>query len=192
MAKKNKEVMRVYFDSEFTGLHQKTTLISIGIITEDGKKFYAEFTDYSKHQVDDWIQDNVIDKLMFNDSEKYPNNTIIDDDEKYTKVKGNSKFVKENMFKWLESLGKDIEFWSDCLSYDWVLFNDLFGTAKDLPSFIYYIPFDICTTFKEKGVDPDISREEFAHIKSKQNKHNALFDAEIIKMCHEKLVKMKQ
>lgn len=43
--------MKVFFDTEFTGLHQKTTLISIACITEDGKEFYAEFTDYDEAQV---------------------------------------------------------------------------------------------------------------------------------------------
>ena len=50
---------RLFFDTEFTGLHQKTTLISIGIVSDDSKTFYAEFTDYDKTQCDDWINENV-------------------------------------------------------------------------------------------------------------------------------------
>ena len=38
--------MRIFFDTEFTGLHQNTTLISIGCIDENGRTFYAESTDY--------------------------------------------------------------------------------------------------------------------------------------------------
>jgi len=34
---------RIFFDTEFTGLHKDTTLISIGLIAEDGRTFYAEF-----------------------------------------------------------------------------------------------------------------------------------------------------
>ena len=52
---------KIFFDCEFTGLHKNTTLISIGLISDCGKTFYAEFTDY---QVDDWIRDNVISKLQ--------------------------------------------------------------------------------------------------------------------------------
>ena len=44
---------KIFFDMEFTGLHQKTTLISIGLIAEDGRTFYAEFNDYDKSQLDD-------------------------------------------------------------------------------------------------------------------------------------------
>ena len=56
--------MKVFFDTEFTGLHQNTTLISIGMVAEDGQaSFYAEFTDYDQSQIDDWLQSNVVDKL---------------------------------------------------------------------------------------------------------------------------------
>jgi len=76
--------------------------------------------------------------------------------------------------------------WSDCLAYDWVLFNDLFGHAFNIPKNVYYIPFDICTLFKLKGIDPDINREEFAGMQGA--KHNALHDAKVIKACYEKLM----
>jgi hypothetical protein len=87
---------------------------------------------------------------------------------------------------WL-SQWDSVEMWSDCLAYDWVLFNNLFGTAFDIPKNVYYIPFDICTLFKIKGLDPDINREEFAGLDGP--KHNALHDALVIKACYEKLVK---
>jgi len=44
--------MKIFFDTEFTGLHQNTTLISIGLVTEQEHSFYAEFDDYDKSQVD--------------------------------------------------------------------------------------------------------------------------------------------
>ena len=31
--------MKIFFDTEFTGLHKNTTLISIGLVTEEGKHF---------------------------------------------------------------------------------------------------------------------------------------------------------
>lgn len=54
---------KVFLDTEFTGLHKNTTLISIGLVSECGKTFYAEFTDYDRSQVDEWIQTNVINNL---------------------------------------------------------------------------------------------------------------------------------
>ena len=47
--------LKVYYDAEFTGLHRNTSLISIGLISESGSKFYAEFIDYDQKQVDNWL-----------------------------------------------------------------------------------------------------------------------------------------
>ena len=62
--------MLLFFDMEFTGLRQNTTPISIGIVSEDGKKFYAEFTDYDESQCNDWIKENVTSELL-HDTEKW-------------------------------------------------------------------------------------------------------------------------
>lgn len=171
---------KIFFDTEFTGLHQKTTLISIGMVSECGKEFYAEFNDYDESQVDDWIKENVISNLMFNNFIK-----IIEITDNSLYMKGNSDQIKEYLIKWLEQF-EEIEMWSDCLAYDWMLFNQIFGHAFNIPKNVYYIPFDICTLFKMKDIDPDISREKFAEVET-TNKHNALFDAKIIKLCHYKV-----
>ena len=44
--------MKIYFDTEFTGLHKDTTLISIGLVSECGKTFYGECYDYDENQID--------------------------------------------------------------------------------------------------------------------------------------------
>jgi hypothetical protein len=180
--------MRIFFDTEFTGLHQNTTLISIGFIAEDGKTFYGEFVDYDKSQVDDWIQENVIDNTLFL---KKKNNTVLNSTSlnQYCHV-GAANTIVSDLKDWLAQFDT-VEMWSDCLAYDWVLFNELFGHAFNIPNNVYYIPFDISTLFKIKGIDPDISREKF--IKESINKdsiqkHNALWDAEVIKLCYEKLM----
>ncbi len=173
--------MRVFFDTEFTGLHKETTLISIGMIAEDGNTFYAELTDYDVTQVDEWIQKNVVEKLSIPDEAG---------EQLVNTFKGDKNYIREKLESWLSQF-KDVEIWSDCLSYDWVLFNDLFGHAFNIPKNIYYIPFDICTLFKIKGIDPDINREAFSEIDKAEDKHNALHDAKVIKACYEKLSKIK-
>lgn len=177
--------MKVFFDTEFTGLHQNTTLISIGMVAEDGRTFYAELTDYDKNQVDEWIQKNVINNLIIHHARKnyyY----VTDTDEIYL---GDKEKIRRKLTEWLEQFDK-VKMWGDCLSYDWVLFNQLFGHAFNIPKNVYYIPFDICTLMKIKGVDPDISREDYAGVKNwdVEDKHNALHDARVIKSCYEKLM----
>jgi DNA polymerase III epsilon subunit-like protein len=168
-----KDRTKIFFDTEFTGLHQKTTLISIGLVSECGETFYAILNDYDNSQVDDWIKSNVLNNLN-----------------REAALICSRKMLRHELSSWFSQF-EQVEMWSDCLSYDWVLFNDIFGTAFDIPKNVYYIPFDICTLFKTQGIDPDISREKFVEINpdyGKVNKHNALFDAQIIKRCYEKLI----
>ncbi|MMZ42324.1 3'-5' exoribonuclease [compost metagenome] len=175
---------KIFFDEEFTGLHKNTSIISIGLVSETGSTFYAEFTDYNKSQVDSWIDKNVIANLA-KTQDKIANLADVT-------VIGDRRTVTQALDKWLRSFRPStngIEMWSDCLSYDWVLFNDLFGGAMEKPDYIYYIPFDICTLMYIKGVDPDINREDFSGTLS-GNKHNALHDAKVIKKCYDKLIHM--
>lgn len=190
----------LYFDTEFTGLHKETTLISIGIVAEDARHFYAEFNDYDASQVDDWIQENVIDKLRFSppkegEQEFYiatrdRNNPIgVSIEDKYSVLmRGSTEDVIKELEKWLKQF-EDVVMWSDCCAYDWVLFCSLFGHAFKVPKNIFYIPMDLSTLLAVKGHDPDISREEFAkeHLPHSSKKHNALWDAQVIKACVNKL-----
>jgi len=178
--------MKIFFDTEFTGLHKNTTLISIGLVSENNQCFYAEFIDYDINQVDDWVETHVIKNLIFNDiSHTMWFATTTDN----WIGRGTKQYIKSYLKKWLLEFDK-VEIWSDCLSYDWVLFNDIFGTAFDIPINVYYIPFDICTLFKIKNIDPDISREQFTETTDILSKHNSLYNAQIIKKCYDKLMKI--
>ena len=179
---------KVFFDTEFTGLHQNTSLISIGCISKEGHTFYATLNDYSYEGIDEWIVDNVLGNLLYSEDDQ--DLKVVDDTDAFGKRSERYYDIttpkcKDLLLEWLQRSGDDIVMWSDCLAYDWVLFCQLFGGALEVPSFINYIPRDICTLFETKGIDPDISRVEFAGIK--ETRHNALSDAILIKACYEKL-----
>jgi hypothetical protein len=181
--------MKIFIDTEFTGLRKDTTLISLGIVYEDGSELYAEFTDYNESQLEDFHREHIMDKLSLGDMDV---NSIRFDDKMCKKyIRGDKEFVGREIDFWHQYIMKDydnekIHVWSDCLAYDWVLFCDMFGGALSLPKNILYIPFDICTLFLMKNIDPDISREGFVDEEA-ENKHNALHDARVIKKCYEKL-----
>jgi len=189
--------MKLFFDTEFTGLHKDTTLISIGIIAEFGEYFYCEMVDYDLNQVDDWIKENVIANLKYKQPEfdedyyyvrtNHFNQKNDDRDGFSIEMQGFVNTLKDELTEWLSQFD-EVEMWSDCLAYDWVLFNNIFGTAFDIPENVYYIPFDICTLFKMKGVDPDISREEYSKMADCGDKHNSLWDAIVIRACYDRLV----
>lgn len=113
--------------------------------------------------MNEWINDNVMKHLLLKDA--LPGDLTIQGLD--WKMKGDSKCISMWLNHWLQKFD-NVEIWSDCLSYDWVLFNDLFKNALDIQSHVNYIPFDICTVFKLKGIDPDINREEFANVSAKK------------------------
>lgn len=179
--------LKIYFDSEFTGLHQQTTLVSIGLIAETGETFYAEFDNWDREALKDkWFAENVAAHLLYDAPftvRGFPGDV---------RIMNNPMHITANLQYWFKVLVEGhevekIEFWSDTLAYDWVLFCELWGGALKVPDEIYYIPFDLSTLLWTKGIDPDISREEFAGLTSKAEKHNSLWDSRIIRSCYERL-----
>ena len=195
--------MKIFFDTEFTGLVKNTTLISIGLVTENinGKEesFYAELTDFDKSMVSDWIHKNVIQNLIAYKSyftSTLNNNKIpvYDEDKEVFKKNykvhiGNKKEISEMLKEWLSKFDT-VELISDCCHYDMVLFIDLFGSAFDLPGNIcpacYDINQDISNQFNislKKAFD--VSREDILRDNNiKLNismKHNSLYDAFVIR-----------
>ena len=194
--------MKLFFDTEFTGLQKDTTLISLGIIADNDRCFYAKLTDYNEEQVNDWIEENVLNNLELADE--------ILDNYDVTEVEGDKEEVKEALLEWLNSLNADyFELVSDVSHYDMILFIDLFGTAFDLPENIspwcydivqdiYYSNLDMSMyeafdknreeLLKELTVDTTEEIEDIADtvLSLDENcKHNSLYDALVIKALYE-------
>ena len=179
--------MNIFFDTEFTGLHKNTSLISIGLIDEVGRTFYAELTDYDKSQVNDWILENVIEHLVCNKpgnrgkvgTSVFGNKTL---------VIGDKYKVKNELTNWLSEYD-EVQLISDVCHYDMVLFIDIFGDAFSIPHNVSAVCYDINQDIAEyNGTSNkeafDESRENFIErqgISIEGDKHNALYDAMVIK-----------
>ena len=189
--------LTVFYDSEFTGLTQNTTLISIALTTLEGKSFYAEFTDFDLTQVDSFVDESVLANTRWlsnwnNTSPKalLPDVEVVNG---VTSCVGPTDYICQQLKQWIEPLG-EIQIWADHVSYDWVLFCELFGGALSLPQSIYYIPMDLCTWLSCHGYDPDCNREEFADgyltdlSAGNGKQHNALFDAKVSLACYQRVL----
>ena len=190
--------MKIFFDTEFTGLHKDTTLISIGMVDEDNNSFYAEFIDYDRYQVDEWIKEHVIDNLLYKhfDKEGEPNTISIFGNKYY--AKGDKRYIKNQLIEWLSEYD-NVELVSDVCHYDMVLFIDIFGSAWDLPRQInpacHDINQDIANYYHISETEAfDESREgiinEF-NITIEGDKHNSLYDAKVIKTIYEQFYQNK-
>ena len=183
---------KIFYDSEFTGLTQDTSLISVGFVTEHQQTFYAEFKDYRVDQADDWIRNHVLVNCQWLNSNQ-PHNaltSVFHQTHNHVEMLGNRQEVTDALTTWLAQF-ESVEIWADCLAWDWVLFCSLFGSALDIPKHIHYMPGDLSTLFRVKGFDPDIQRNTFLGNEDKQpHKHNALWDAQIIQRCYNKLMSL--
>ena len=197
--------MNVFFDTEFTGLHKNTTLISIGLVASTGETFYAELIDFDKRQVDSFVEKNVINNLIYCDpyemspyTKMYatkPAYVFDPEDNSETPLiadavaVGTKRFVAEKLSKWLSQFG-DVSLISDVCHYDMALFIDLFGSAFDIPSNVspscYDINQDIAKLYgisQREAFDKnreDIIKEFRPENLPSGNKHNSLYDALVI------------
>ena len=206
--------MRLFFDTEFTGLHMDTTLISIGIVSEDGRRFYAEFVDYDHSQVTPWIKENVIKHLRFwvpNQGEDYyyvasrvefnlPGNDLFS--AWNLEMNGTRDVIYESLDHWLSQFDS-IQFVSDVSHYDFVLLIDLItngGTALDLPDNISAVCHDINQDIAQHfGITDaeafDMSREQIMNDLCGSedivtgDKHNSMYDAEVIRAIYKEIGK---
>lgn len=185
----------VYFDTEFTGLHKNTTLISIGLVFEN-RMFYAEFTDYDRSQLDTWLQQNIISKLSLSADQQI-------DTFDTTLVYGDRNIIREKLLSWLNSINPAdyIQFVSDVSHYDFVLLIDLlYGNAINIPNNISKCCLDLNGLIADRlGISDalafEYSREKLLYELNCKNvtyvdKHNALYDAIVIRVLWDKLNSM--
>ena len=178
---KNKKI--IFIDTEFTGEKQNTTLISLGIVTLDKKQLYISLNDYSKSQVTPWVKKNVLSKIDKNNS-----------------ISSKEAYIKVNKFLQKYSDGQKIHVVSYGLMQDVILFYELYkfkkGINKKKFHYLSNLPkylksgscIDLSTLFKIAGYKSNLSRTKYVGSNNK-NRHSAIFDAHIARLCFLKLIK---
>jgi hypothetical protein len=102
--------MRIWFDTEFIEDGKTIDLLSIGMVREDGLKYYAEPHEANLSRASDWVKANVLPHLS---GAKTPRARIAEEI--------------------IDFAGDAPEFWAYYADYDWVALCQLFGTMMDLP-----------------------------------------------------------
>lgn len=178
--------MKYFFDTEFIeGFHKPLfgkrrhfiDLISIGIVAEDGREYYAISNEFNPNDADKWVKENVIGKLE--------RKSYVIGGMDIAKEQGHDKLFKSNitiaqeivqfvhqpiMKKYDDGMSfrDDIlnavydshadaapmecphEFYAYYSDYDWVLFCSLFGRMIDLPKGFPMMCIDLKQTLDDK------------------------------------------
>jgi hypothetical protein len=160
--------MKYYIDTEFIEDGFTIELISIGIVCEDGRDFYAENTDCDLNRASDWVKENVIPQLWSRDESKPKYNTW--------GAKGsfngllNKTAIADEIKRFCNPVEHGLpEFWGYYADYDWVVFCQLFGTMMQLPDNYPMYCCDLIQWSKQLG-SPQLPVQ-------KQGEHSAIEDA---------------
>jgi len=194
--------MKYFFDTEFIeGFHKPLfgkrrhfiDLISIGIVAEDGREYYAVSTDFNPKDADDWVKENVIVNLpdryppfmggRHGDWQKWKSNRqIAAEIIRFVKPSGEDTGLSYS--DWVDNYGGEAEFYAYYADYDWVVFCSLFGRMIDLPKGFPMYCRDLKQMLDEKvGGFPRDFEANLELLKTRpsypqqENEHNALDDA---------------
>lgn len=151
--------MKYWFDTEFLEDGKTIDLISIGIVAEDGREYYAE-TLNAKTLADstDWLRANVLPHLKGGAAEK-----------------GRADLSYEIV----RFMGQKPEIWAYYADYDWVALCQIYGRMIDLPKGWPMFCRDVKQLCVSLG-DPKLPKQASAE-------HNALADARWTKEAWEYL-----
>lgn len=105
--------MRYWFDTEFIEDGRTIDLLSIGIVSEDGRELYLENLNADLSRGSDWVQHNVIAHL------DYANHGVARAE------------IGPKVLAFVSADGPT--FWAYYADYDWVAMCQLFGTMMHLP-----------------------------------------------------------
>ena len=165
--------MRYFLDTEFIENGPAFPLIplSIGIVCENGKEFYAVNKDAPLELANDWVKANVLPHLG------EPRVAVMD------LGPAIKSFVQANGMKNFDgtpSVYERSQFWGYYADYDWVVFCQLFGTMMDLPKGWPMYCCDLKQLCDSIG-NPPLPKQN-------STEHNALADARWNKEVYDFLV----
>ncbi len=145
--------MKYFYDTEFIEDGKTIDLISIGIVSEDGRGYYAISTEFDASKASQWVKDNVLTKLE-NAPSLYKTREEIR--------------IEVEAFICNDTTAKS-ELWAYYADYDHVVLCQLFGTMMNLPVHFPMYTNDIKQMCDELG-NPQLPKQV-------KGEHNALADA---------------
>lgn len=170
--------MKYWFDTEFIEDGHTIELLSIGIVAEDGREFYAESLDADLSRANEWVKENVITHLWSQQVDKRAAN-IWSRDSGIGGLLSRRDIAEELIYFCAPEKHGKPEFWAYYADYDWVVLCQLFGPMIDLPTDWPKYCRDVKQLCDMLG-NPRLPKQD--------NEHHALEDAKWTKHAHEFLL----
>jgi 3'-5' exoribonuclease Rv2179c-like domain len=151
-------VYRYFYDCEFIEDGRLVDLVSIGVVDEHGREFYAVSTEFDDSRAVPWVRRNVLDRLPSPGDAAWRSRLRI----------------REELFAFLvepvrDRPGEHLELWAWYAAYDHVALAQLWGAMQALPREIPRFTKELRQMWDDRGRPrlpaPDADR------------HDALIDA---------------
>jgi hypothetical protein len=182
---------RYFYDTEFVedGPHSPIKLLSIGIVCEDGREYYAEHLTnifFAERFANQFVRDNVLPHLTqipIPEGKRYPDPLWTDGARLETPLRNEHELRDEvRSFCDVEKYGKP-EFWGYYSAYDHVVLCQIFGAMVNLPKDWPMYTRDIKQLADQLG-NPQLPPQE-------TTKHHALNDARWTMECWKFLTNLR-
>lgn len=144
---------RYFYDTEFIENGQLIDLVSIGVVDETGREFYAVSTEFDASRAIPWVKRNVLDKLPSPSDQAWRTR----------------EQIRADLLAFLTGPGEQIELWAWMAGYDHVVLAQLWGDMRALPRAIPRFTHELRQKWEDAG-SPAVPPQP-------PDQHNALADA---------------
>lgn len=150
--------MRFFYDLEFGDTATVVSLVSVGVVAEDGREYYAVSNEFDPLAVHPWVRDNVLAQLPPTSTWR-PRSVIAAELEEF--------------------FGDDPVWWAWYGAYDHVALCQLWGAMPDLPRAFPRLTLDVRQLWEHLGRPPLPTQQT--------GLHDALEDARHVRLKYEAL-----
>lgn len=126
---------RYFYDCEFIEDGVTVDLVSIGVVDETGREFYAVSTEFDPTKAIPWVRRNVLDKLPGPADPAWRSRAKL----------------RADLFAFLSAPGEEIELWAWYCAYDHVVLCQLWGSMVDLPRQIPRFTHELRQRWEDAG-----------------------------------------
>lgn len=160
------------YDLEFLEDGRHIELISIGMVSDDGREYYAVHQDMPKRKIrkHKWLMENVVPHLprAHGDERNHQIGWLFNPYDPCVKSRAQ---IADDVMDFIRAAGPDVQLWANYGAYDHVALAQLWGPMIALPEGIPMFTHDIQQERSRLGLAwDDLPKQE-------GSEHNALADA---------------
>jgi hypothetical protein len=150
--------VRFFYDTEFIEDGTTIDLVSIGVVDEYGREFYAVSTEFNPDKAGQWVREHVLDKLPSPADPAWCDRATI----------------RSRLFKFLNRGRERVELWAWFAAYDHVALAQLWGDMPALPRELPRFTRELRQRWEDVGKPPLPPPPTDAHDALADARHNLL------------------